>query len=207
VLWIVRGLGTAVLHGATTAVFAIVSKAATDRQPGRKALAVVPGWVTAVAIHSLFNHLPLPPVAMSLLLLLILPPLVLVVFERSERATRDWVGAGLDLDVDLLDLVSSEHFRQTRFGKYLEELRKRFSGPVVADMFCLLRVELELSVQAKAMLMAREAGLMIRAHEDAASGLREVQYLRRSIGRTGLLALHPLQVTTDRDAWHRYLLR
>jgi hypothetical protein len=36
--------------------------------------------------------------------------------------------------------------------------------------------------------------------------LDEVAYLRRSIGRTGLIALRPLQVTSDRDAWHRYLL-
>ena len=207
VLWLVRGLGTAVLHGATTAVFAIVSKTASDRRPGRKAFAFVPGWAMAVAIHSTFNHLPLPPLAMSALLLIVLPALVVVVFERSERATREWVVAGLDLDLDLLDLVSSEQFRQTRFGKYLEELRQRFPGPVVTDMFCLLRVELELSVQAKALLMARAAGLTIEAHVDAANGLREGQYLRASIGRTGLLALHPLQVTTDRDAWHRYLLQ
>ena len=71
----------------------------------------------------------------------------------------------------------------------------------------MLRVELELSVQAKAMLMARDAGLGIPVHEDAYHALAELEYLRASIGRTGLLALHPLQVTTHRDEWHRYLLR
>ena len=85
-----------------------------------------------------------------------LPLLVMAVFERSERATREWVGAGLDLDLELLDLVLSEHFRLTRFGNYLRELRTRFEGPVVADMFCLLRLELELSVQAKALLHGAE---------------------------------------------------
>jgi hypothetical protein len=30
--------------------------------------------------------------------------------------------------------------------------------------------------------------------------------LRRSIGRTGLAALKPLNVTSDRDAWHRHVL-
>ena len=84
------------------------------------------------------------------------------VFERSERATREWVGAGLDLDVELLQLVLSEHFQFTRFGDYLQRAARTFHGPVVADMFCLLRLELELSVQAKAMLLAREAGLTCR---------------------------------------------
>ena len=88
-----------------------------------------PGWLAAVAIHSAFNHVPLPPVAMTLLLLIVLPLLVLVVFQRSERATREWVGAGLDLDVELLNAGASDAFGYTRFGTYLQELRARFPGP------------------------------------------------------------------------------
>ena len=130
----------------------------------------------------------------------------LCVFDRSERATREWVGAGLDLDLEVLQLVVSEHFGVTRFGQYLHELRARFPGPVVADMYCLLRLELELSVQAKALVMARGAGLHLPADEDLEAALAERQYLQYSIGRTGLLALRPLQVTTHRDQWHRHLL-
>lgn len=51
-----------------------------------------------MVVHAAFNHLPLSPVAMTGLLLVVMPLLVLYVFERSERATREWVGAGLDLD-------------------------------------------------------------------------------------------------------------
>jgi hypothetical protein len=143
---------------------------------------------------------------MTALLLVVLPLVLLLVFERSESATREWIGAGLDLDMQLLDLVRSESFAGTRFGRYLQELRARFGGPVVADMFCLLRLELELSVQARAMLMAREAGLEIAVDEDLQASLQEIAYLRSSIGRTGLLALKPLQVTSHRDHWHRHLL-
>jgi protease PrsW len=205
-LWIVRGLGTAVLHGATTAVFAMVSKTLLDRRAGRGALAVLPGFAIAAAVHSAFNHLPLPPLAMTALLLLVLPLVVIFVFHRSEQTTREWIGAGLDLDLELLDLVRSEHFAFTRFGQYLQELRSRFRGTVVADMFCLLRLQIELSVQAKAMLLARESGLELPVTSDLYDSFREIEYLQSSIGRTGLLALKPLQVTSGRDQWHRYLL-
>ena len=205
-LWLVRGLGTAVLHGATTAIFAMVSKTLMDRWTDRHALALLPGLALAIVIHSAFNHVPLPPLAMTFLILLLLPVAIIIVFQRSEASTRDWVGAGLDLDVELLELVRSEHFASTRFGTYLQELRHRFGGLVVADMFCLLRLELELSVQAKAMLLAREAGLIIPVTPDLRISLEEIQYLQSSIGRTGLLAVKPLQVTSDRDRWHRYLL-
>ena len=205
-LWLVRGLGTAVLHGATSAVFGMITKTLLDRRDRLRILAPLPGLAVAIGIHSAFNHVPLPPLAMTALLLVVLPLVVLLVFERSEAATREWVGAGLDLDIQLLDLVRSESFPHTRFGRYLQELRARFGGPVVADMFCLLRLELELSVQARTMLMAREAGLEIPVDDDLRASLEEAEYLRASIGRTGLLALKPLQVTSDRDRWHRYLL-
>ena len=173
-LWIVRGLGTAVLHGATTAVFAMVSKTLVDRRADNRDLGLLPGLAAAIAIHSGFNHLPLPPLAMTAVLLLVLPLVVVFVFQRSELVTREWVGAGLDLDLELLDLVRSEHFAYTRFGQYLQELRTRFSGPVVADMFCLLRLQLELSVQAKAMLLARESGLEVPVTSDLYDCFREI---------------------------------
>lgn len=206
-VWIVRGLGTAVLHGATTAVFAMIAKTLIDRRAGRPVLALLLGLAAAVVIHSGFNHLLLPPLVMTAVLLLVLPLIIIVVFQQSERATREWIGAGLDLDLQLLDLVRSDDFKFTRFGQYLQELRARFDGPVVADMFCLLRLQLELSVQAKAMLLVRESGLELPAlTSDLHDSFEEIEYLQSSIGRIGLLALQPLQITSGRDLWHRHLL-
>ena len=206
-VWIVRGLGTAVLQGATTMIFAMISKTLADRHRGRWMRTFVPGWTAAVVIHAAFNHRVLPPLAQTLLLLIGLPLLVLWVFDRSERATHEWVGLGMDLDIELLNLVGSEHFAVTHFGQYLQQLRARTPGPVVADMFCLLRLELELAVQAKALLMVREAGLDVPVDDDLEAILAERRYLQRSIGKIGLLALKPLGVTSHRDQWHRHLLR
>ncbi|HUR33154.1 MAG TPA: PrsW family glutamic-type intramembrane protease [Vicinamibacterales bacterium] len=206
VLWIVRGLGTAILHGGTTSIAAMIAKTLAESTPEHLARPLAGGWLAAVVLHSAYNHLLLPAVAATLLLLIVFPLLILVVFQRSEAATREWVGAGLDLDVELLNLISSDAFGLTRFGTYLEELRERFPGPVVVDMFCMLKLELELSVQAKALLLAREAGLKLAPHPDVAAGLIELKHLRSSIGPTGMLALTPLHVTSHRDEWHRYLV-
>jgi RsiW-degrading membrane proteinase PrsW (M82 family) len=206
-LWVVRGLGTAILHGAATGIFAIIAQRLSMRHGARAARALLPGWVAAVAIHAAFNSAILPPVIEMLLLLLVIPLIVVRVFEWSERSTREWVGAGLDLDVELLDLVTSDHFHATHFVTYLQRLRTRFPGPVVADMFCLLRLQLELSAQAKGRLIARSAGLDVPKDADTDAALAEVEFLRHSIGRAGLLALEPLSATTDRDAWHGHVLR
>ncbi len=206
VVWVVRGLGTAMLHGGTTAIFAILLKRVGDLYPQHALTAWLPGWAVAVAIHSAFNHFLLPPLISTAVLMVLLPVLLQVVFARSEAATREWVSAGLDLDVELLNLLLSDQFSSTRLGRYLQELRSRFPGPVVADMFCLLRLEIELGIRAKGMLMAREAGLSVPVDETVLAQIDELAYLRRSIGRTGLVALRPLQMTNYRDEWHRYLL-
>ena len=205
-LWLVRGLGTAMLHGGATAIFAILARALADRYPRRPHVAFLPGLAAAIVIHSGFNHLPLPPMVQAAVVMLVLPLLLLFVFDRSERATREWMGAGMDLDIEVLQLVASETFTLTRFGQYLQELRSRFPGVVVADMYCLLRLELELSVHARALIMAREAGLELAGDEDLDASFDEREYLQRSIGKVGLIALRPLQVTSDRDRWHRQLL-
>lgn len=206
-VWIVRGFGTALLHAATTATIAILAKSMIDRRSGRGLLvAALPGWAAAVALHAAYNYALVSPVLATAMLILLLPLVVLVVFGRSEKRTREWVGEGLDLDVELLSLVRSNQFGGTKLGRYLIELRDRFPGPVVADMFCLLQLDLELAIRAKGMLMAREAGLEVPVDDNLRAQLRERKYLQRAIGRTGMVALRPLQVTSDRDQWHEYLL-
>ena len=206
-LWLVRGLGTAMLHGGTTAIFGIVSRAIRDRFPRHPVSAFLPGLAAAIVIHAGFNALPFPPMILTALIMIVLPLLLLFTFDRSERAIREWMGAGMDLDLEVLQLVTSEHFTVTRFGQYLRELSERFPGVIVADMYCLLRLELELSVHARAMIMARDAGVELKGDEDLEAILAEREHLHRSIGRAGLLALRPLQVTSQRDHWHRELLK
>jgi hypothetical protein len=53
--------------------------------------------------------------------------------ERSEHSIREWMGAGMDLDIEVLQLVTSEHFTVARFGQYLRELRALSRRPRIAD--------------------------------------------------------------------------
>jgi RsiW-degrading membrane proteinase PrsW (M82 family) len=205
-LWLVRGLGTAVLHGATTAVFAMLAKGLSDRHPGRPWLALVPGLGAATLVHSAYNHFFLPPLLAALLLLLTLPLLVVFVFERSESRTRAWLGLGLDTDLELIESIVSGQALETRTGQYLRSLKDRFPGEVVADMLCLVRIQTELAIRAKGLLLAREAGLEVPVGEDVRANLRELRYLERSIGRTGLLALSPILRRSARDLWQLHLL-
>jgi hypothetical protein len=91
-------------------------------------------------------------------------------------------------------------------GRYLQELRARVPRAVIVDMFCLLSLELEIAGAAKAVLLALEAGLELPVDADLEASLAERRHLQTSIGKAGLLALKPLQVSGDRDRWHRRVL-
>jgi RsiW-degrading membrane proteinase PrsW (M82 family) len=205
-LWVVRGFGTALLHGGTTSVFAMMSKALADRRPSSRVAVFLPGGMVALAVHSFFNHFILHALLATTLLLVALPLLMIAVFERSRRATRGWLSAGFTGDLDFLGTILLGEVGPTRVGEYLRSLTARFPAPVVADMLCLIRIDLELSLRGKGILIAREAGLHLPVGEDVRANLEELKYLEKAIGPTGLLAIRPLLKSSRHDRWHLYML-
>ncbi len=204
-LWFARGCGTAILHGATTATFAVLSKNRHDHK--KAALTFVPGIVAAIVIHSFFNHFVLPPILQALVLLATLPPLLVFVFDRSEKTTRVWLGSEFDGEMAMLQSIVSGEVLGTRTGAYLEGLKSHFPGEVVADMLCLLQIHLELSLRAKGLLIARAAGIEMTMGEDAVANLKELSYLESQIGRTGLLAMKPILAIGSRELWKIRMLQ
>ena len=195
-LWVVRGFGTAIMHGGTTAIFAIVGK---SRQS-------IIGLVVAMAIHSMFNHFILSPAMTTLLTVIIFPPLVVLAFARSERLLQQWLGNGFDVDAALLRAMRSGQFADSHAGQYLQSLREHFEGAVLADMFCYLQLHAELSLRAKGVLMLRESGFPVAKDVEVAEKLRELRYLKDSIGKTGELALLPLMHHAPADLWQLQVL-
>ena len=62
---IIRGLGTAVMHGGTTAIFGILAKNLDEKGRALKLPLFLPGLLIAIVIHSFFNHFLLSPVLMT----------------------------------------------------------------------------------------------------------------------------------------------
>jgi protease PrsW len=201
-LWIIRGFGTAVMHGGTTAIFAILTKNIFDRTDK----IFIPGLFSAILIHSIFNHLLLPAIAITLLQLILLPLLIIFVFYRSELALRNWMDTGLDNEVKLLDQLDNGTFSESHAGQYLLSLQDKFSGPVLADMLCSIKIHVELSIKAKGVILMRKAGLPVTIEDEIKDKLNELKYLEKSIGPTGKLAVAPIFKMSAKDLWQLYML-
>jgi RsiW-degrading membrane proteinase PrsW (M82 family) len=205
--WALRGCGTAVMHGSTTAIFGIVAAGWRERSGGSGLKVYAAGLLLAMVVHSAFNHFFLTPVISALVLVIGVPLVMLAIYERSEASLGSWLDQGFDSDVEMLQSIGSGSFSQTPIGSYLATLREHFPPEVVADMFCLLRLQVELALQAKGLLLMRRGGFAPPPPPGVKPRLAEMEYLRRSIGRTGLLALNPLLRRRSRFRWETHLLQ
>ena len=205
-VWIVRGFGTAVMHGGATALFAIISQRLTERTLKLNPAWFLPGLLLAVVLHSIWNHFFLTPVFQTIGTLLALPPMLFVVYRKSAASMHDWLEVDFDEDAELLEKLTSGEFTESRIGKYLLELRGTYKGTVIADMLCYLRLYTELALRAKGLLMAREGGLDAPVGERTHEKFRELRYLEKSIGKTGCLVMKPYLHMTRKDLWQIYLV-
>ena len=205
-IWVVRGFGTAVMHGGVQAIFAVAVVGLAERFGSLGPRTVLPPLAAAIVIHSAFNHFVLPPVLQTLAVLVLLPPLLWLVFARSERAVQNWLSLGFDADTELLRLIGSGELSQAPVGKYLETLRQRFRGEVVADLLCYLRIVVELTLRAKGVLMMRADGFPVVVDAATHDKFEEMRYLERSVGPTALLALKPFLHMNRKDLWQLYML-
>jgi len=177
-VWVLRGCGTALMHGTTTAVFGIVSHTRWERGGKRRLSNFLPGLGLAILIHSAFNHFFITPVMTAVTLVVGVPLVTIAVYSQSERTLEGWLNLGFDTDAEMLAIINEGKVSQTRVGRYLMSLRARFAPEVVADMYCLLRIQTELAIQAKGLLLTRKEGFKIPPAPGVQEKLDEEDRLR-----------------------------
>jgi len=205
-VWLMRGFGTAVMHGGVAAIGAVISVYLSESRQWRGARQFAPGLVVAMMLHSLFNQGVLSPASSTAATIAGLPLIFMVVFYFSERSLHRWLGGKLDQDIDMIAMIASGEFKQTPQGAYLMSLNDAFPPEVRGDMLTFLHLTLELSARAKGDLIRREAGLEVPADPALESHFKELRYLEKSIGPTGMLAIRPLLSQTPRDLWEMHHL-
>ena len=84
-VWLMRGFGTAVMHGGVAAIGAFLSVYLSESRQWRGARQFVPGLVVAMILHSLFNQGVLSPAGSTAATVVGLSVIFMVVFYFSER--------------------------------------------------------------------------------------------------------------------------
>jgi hypothetical protein len=126
--WLVRGFGTAIMHGGVTATFAMMSLVSVERARTARG-----ARVRAAARARRRAALGLQPPGRradggDARRARRAAGVMALVFARSERAVGDWLGRGFDADTAMLASINSGHFSDSPTGRYLDTLRRASRG-------------------------------------------------------------------------------
>jgi len=207
IVYLVRGDGTAIMHGGVTGLSALIAMYFVTKFEKISVRYFLPGLLSAIAIHLLYNQFFINPVHSSIVIVFLMPALIYTVFYFNERSLSRWLDMEFDEEVKLLQKLKHGEFTDTRQGKYMMKLKDQFKPDLVYDMICFLQTYLELSIQAKSFIMQKEQGLEPTIDENTISKLDELEYLKKSIGRSGAIALAPILPMRQKDIWKINMLR
>jgi len=199
-LWIIRGFGTAIMHGGCTSLLSLILINSKNRDKFNL-VHITAGFLAAYCIHSAFNHFYIDPVAQTIGIITLLPVIFVLIFKYNEKQLQNWLEIEFNSEVELLNMINKGQFMETRSGEYLTSLKNRFPGEIILDMYCFIRIYLELSIKAKRNIMLKENGFPIITENDLEGKINELTELRKQIGKVGELTLSPLIRMNYQDLW------
>ena len=199
-LAVIRGFGTAIMHGGVVAIAAIILTEGVQRNH-KVAVAGATGIIIAIVLHSAFNHFIFNPLLMTLLIIILLPLTFYAVFIYTIKHLQDWLEVEFNNEVDMLSMMRKGQFRDTRAGQYLATLKEHFPPETMVDMYWFFSLYLELSIKAKRNLLLKESGFPAMKEPDIKEKLAELKTLRKQIGKAGEMALLPLVRMSHRELW------
>jgi len=197
---IIRGFGTAIMHGGCTSVMAVLFIGGINRT-GNRLLAILPGLLLVILLHAGFNQFLLNPLVQTLLIVVLLPVVFAFVFRSGHAKLQHWLEIEFNSEVELLNMIRKGEFSSTKAGSYLLSVKERFAPETIVDMYCYISLNLELSIKAKRNLMLKENGFPMMMEDDLQAKLVELNQLRKQIGTIGELTLAPLIRMNYRDLW------
>jgi RsiW-degrading membrane proteinase PrsW (M82 family) len=211
--WLVRGFGTAIMHGGATAIFAIISHEMTERQAEGVAahyrfnpLLFIPGLLVAMLIHSLFNHFPGQPIVIMALTLLLAPATIFLALIRSDRATQQWLAADKAAHEKMLADIRAGHFAETSRGVAISAITTHL-GDKGDDARAYVELKTELVLRAEELIHAAQSGNAVKPSDDDKQKFDQLDALEHRLGQTTLAALAAPLGFTRNDLWELSRLR
>jgi hypothetical protein len=213
-VWIVRGFGTAIMHGGCTALFAVISHEFSEHRAHREgrherlhAWVFAPGLLVAIVAHSAFNHLAGEPLIAMLAASVLLPLTVLAVFSKGGVTAHSWLAHDHDSHAEMLADIRAGRFAETADGRAIAALASRFPPRIAAEVQAWIELRLALVLRAEELLLANERGEHIDVGVTEAAEFERLDALGRDIGRAARHAIEPHLRFTRSDLYELHMLR
>lgn len=206
--WVVRGFGTAVMHAASTALFAVVSQRLSETRIHGEAsryrlnpLLFLPGLAIAYAVHSGFNHFAGQPVVALALTLLLAPAAIFLVLAYGERSAHRRLEREAEAHRRMIEEIRSVGFLESEAGRSLAGLIGRFRGVRAERVVEYVTLKLELLLREEEILLAREENRAHDVGEEEHVMFERMRALELELGRPVLAVIAPWLGLSRGELW------
>ena len=212
--WLVRGVGTAVMHGATLAILAAVAHQLAERETRQAAgdfqfnlLWFVPGYLIAVALHTAFNQFPDQPLLAMLGAIVITPIVLMAIFHFGTAEAERWLTTERAIHEAQLETLRSGQWPDSPSGRKVAALADRLDAESRKRVRRYWELHAWLVSEAEEVMIEEEQG-DVKLHPDQVrAALAEIDGLRRALGRTTVTALKATLPFSRNDYWEVWELR
>jgi RsiW-degrading membrane proteinase PrsW (M82 family) len=212
--WLVRGVGTAVMHGTTLAIVAAVAHEFAEREM-REAAAdfdfhlwwFAPGYLAAVALHTLFNQFPDRPLLAMLGAAVFAPLAIMSIFAFGTSEARKWLEKDRAVHRDDLSALEAGRWPEGPAGRMISGLAERLGPDKGQRVHHYWEVLTWLVVQAEEAMLEEADGDVTIDRLRIEAAFAELGSLKASLGRGSFAALKPLLPFSRNDYWELAELR
>lgn len=212
--WLVRGLGTAVMHGTTLALLAAIAHELAERETREAAgdfdfnlLWFLPGYLLAVALHTAFNQFPDRPMLSMIGAVVVAPIAIMTIFQFGTAEAQRWLTAECAEHKTQLEALKAGSWPDNPAGKKIAALAERLDPEAEKRLRRYWEIQAWLVVQAEEVMMEEAAGDVSLDREQLRAAFAELAGLRRAIGKSTFTALKAMLPFSRNDYWEVSELR
>jgi RsiW-degrading membrane proteinase PrsW (M82 family) len=212
--WLVRGLGTAVMHGTTLAILAAIAHELAERETREAAadfsfnlLWFMPGYFVAVGLHIVFNQFPDRPMLAMMGAALFAPVAIMAIFHFGTAEAERWLAAECAAHQAQLDALKAGKWPDSPSGGKVKALAERLPPETATRIRRYWELQAWLVVQAEETMIGEAAGDASFDKDQVRAALAELQGLKRALGRSTFTALKALLPFSRNDYWEVSELR
>src|SRR5947209_8132099 len=194
--WLVRGFGTAVMHGATLAVMATISHEFAERETREPANEFdfhlwwfIPGYLAAVALHMAFNQFPDRPLIAMLGAVIVAPLALIAIFYFGSQEAERWLTLDLAEHRAALEALRGGRWPDGQAGQKIAALAARLDGDGGNRIRRYWELQTWLVAEAEEVMMEEAAGDVEFNAGEVRAAFAELDGLRRALGRSTFAAL------------------
>lgn len=206
--WLVRGLGTAVMHGTTLAILAAVAHELAERESREAAgdfsfnlLWFVPGYLIAVALHMAFNQFPDQPMLAMIGAAVVAPIAIMAIFHFGTAEAQRWLAAESAAHRSQLEALRSGRWPEGPAGRRIAALADRLDPEGAKRIRRYWELQAWLVVEAEEAMMEEAAGDARFDAGEVRAAFAEMTGLRHALGRSTFAAMKALLPFSRNDYW------